>query len=120
MKTAGKLFLGLTMALAFGLMAVRADEKASDSEDSKKGASGEVTLKGTITCAKCDLKLEKKCATVIKVKKDGKDVVYFFDKDSNKKYHGDTCMEAKQGSVTGTTAEKDDKHWIKVSKVEYK
>ena len=31
-----------------------------------------VTLKGTITCAKCDLGVESKCATVIKVKEAGK------------------------------------------------
>jgi hypothetical protein len=107
MKTACKVMMGLSMVLVLGLI--------SRADDAKK----EVTLKGTITCAKCDLKESKTCATVIKVKKDGKDVVYYFDKDSNKKYHKDTCQEAKDGSVTGTTAEKDDKHWINVTKLEY-
>ena len=99
-----------TMLVAFGLMlgywsaAAVGDEK------------DEVTLKGKITCAKCDLKLAKKCNTVVKVK----DTVYWFDKESNKKYHGDTCMEAKEGTVTGTVSEKEGKKWVHASKVEYK
>jgi hypothetical protein len=107
MKTASKLFVGLSMVLVVGVLA-RADEKKE-----------EVTLKGTITCAKCDLKLEKKCATVIKVKKDDKEIIYYFDADGHKKNHPTICQEAKEGSVTGTTAEKDGKHWITVSKIEY-
>jgi hypothetical protein len=127
MKTAGKLLAGLAMVLAIGFI-VRADDARITPDKDDKGSSGrpgaaasakEVTLKGTITCAKCDLKLQSKCNTVIKVKQDGKDVVYFFDAASNKKYHGDTCMGAKEGSVTGTTANKDDKHWVTASKVEY-
>src|SRR6185369_13288232 len=50
------------------------------------GATGqekgkEVTVKGTITCAKCDLQVEKKCATVIvtKDKEKDKDVTIYFD-----------------------------------------
>src|SRR5262249_2433884 len=43
------------------------------------GKDKEVTLKGKITCAKCDLGVEKKCATVIVVKEGGKDVTYYFD-----------------------------------------
>ena len=47
----------------------------------------EETLKGKITCAKCDLAIEESCQTVIKVG----DKVYYFDKDSNKKYHKEIC-----------------------------
>jgi hypothetical protein len=115
MKIASKLLVGLSLVLMIGLVA-RADEKASESKDSP---GKEVTLKGTITCAKCDLKLAKSCATVIKVKKGDKDVIYYFDKDSNGKHHKETCTEAKEGTVTGTVAEKDGKTWVKVTKVEY-
>ena len=76
----------------------------------------EVTVKGTITCAKCDLQVEKKCATVIVTKEKGKDVTIYFDNESNKKYHGDTCNEAKKGSVTGVVTTKDDKKTIAVAK----
>jgi hypothetical protein len=84
----------------------------------------EVTLKGTVTCAKCDLKKEAKCATVIKVKEKSKgadvDVVYYFDADSHKKNHSQICTTPKEGSVTGTVAEKDGKKIVTVKKVEIK
>jgi hypothetical protein len=85
--------------------------------DDKKGK--EETLKGTITCAKCDLKEADKCATVIKVTKDGKDTVYYFDDASGKKNHKTICTSAKKGSVTGTVSEKDGKKIITVKKVEF-
>src|SRR5262245_40196972 len=53
----------------------------------------EVTLKGTITCAKCDLKQADKCATVIKVQEGGADVVYWFDPASHEKNHKAICMD---------------------------
>jgi len=80
----------------------------------------EKTLKGTITCAKCDLAKETTCMTVIVAKdKDKKDVTYYFDTAGSKKYHGKVCTEAKPGSVTGVVATKDDKKIITVSKVEF-
>jgi hypothetical protein len=109
MKTAGKLLAGLSLVLVLGLIA-RADDK--------NVPAAEKILKGTITCAKCDLKLQADCGTVVKVKQDGKDVLYYFDA-SSKKYHKDTCQEAKEGTVTGTVTEKDGKNWVKVTKVEY-
>jgi hypothetical protein len=102
MNTAVK--VGLSLALVLGFLALaQADDKKEE------------TLKGTVTCAKCDLGLAAKCNTVVKVK----DTVYWFDKDSNKKYHKDTCMQAKEGTVKGTVSEKDGKKWVKVSDVKY-
>jgi hypothetical protein len=101
MKAACTLMLGLALVLSVALV---------------HGAEGkEQTLKGTITCAKCDLGIATKCATVIKVD----DTVYWFDKDGNKKYHKDTCMEAKKGKVTGVVSDQGGKKMVKVSKVEY-
>jgi Family of unknown function (DUF6370) len=100
--------LTLSLALVVGLATTMAEEKK------------EVTLKGTITCAKCDLKKEAKCATVIKVTKDGKDTVYYFDADMHKKYHGDICNEPKEGTVTGTVKKDGEKMIVTVSKLEYK
>jgi len=83
-------------------------------------ADKEETLKGMITCAKCDLKKEKACHTVIVVKdKDNKDVVYYFDADGSKKYHKPICQESKKGSAVGVVSEKDGKKIITVSKVEF-
>lgn len=101
--------------LVLGLAVIGALTYNSQAADEK-----ETTLKGTITCAKCDLKKEKGCKTVIVVKADKEEKVYYFDKDAHKKYHGDTCTEAKEGSVTGTTGKDGDKLTVKVSKVEYK
>ena len=71
------------IALAFvgfvGAPAAFADEK-------------EVKLEGKITCPKCDLGIEKKCGTVIKVG----EKIYYFDADSNKKYHEDICKEGRK------------------------
>jgi hypothetical protein len=104
MKT-WSMLLGLAVALVL-VVGLQADDK-------------EKTLKGTITCAKCDLKKEAKCATVIVAKEDGKDVVYYFDDASGKKNHKTICQEAKKGSVTGTVSEKDGKKTVTVSKVTF-
>ena len=79
----------------------------------------EVTLKGKICCAKCELEVSKKCASVIVVKENAKDVVYYFDAKSNEKYHGDTCSDAKPGEVTGVVSEMDGKKVITISKLMY-
>jgi len=107
LRTAKLVVLGLAIVALVASVQARPDEK-------------EKTLKGTITCAKCDLKKESKCATVIKVMEDGKDVIYYFDADGHKKYHKPICQEAKEGTVTGTVSEKDGKKTVKVSKVEFK
>lgn len=104
MKTAWSM-LAVALLFAFTVTA-----GAEDKADAKK-----VTLKGTITCAKCDLKLEKKCATVIK----SGEKVYYFDAASNKKYHKQICTEAKKGTVTGTVAKKGEKMVITVSELKF-
>ena len=110
MKTLFSLSLALAFACVLALGA-QAEDKKSDSK--------EKTLKGTITCAKCDLKEAKDCHTVIKVKDGDKDVVYYFDAEGSKKNHKKICTEAKKGSVTGVVAKDGDKMTIKVSKVEF-
>jgi hypothetical protein len=100
-----KLFVvALALAAVVATVQARPDEK---------------TLKGTITCAKCDLGLESKCATVIKVKEGDKDVIYYFDAKGDKANHGTICKAAKEGTVTGTVAEKDGKKWVTVSTVDW-
>src|SRR5581483_7027981 len=63
----------------------------------------EVTLKGTILCAKCALKEAKKCQTAIQVKEDGKTVTYYLDdKGMKEEYHEPVCGgDRKEGAVTG-------------------
>lgn len=76
----------------------------------------EETLKGTITCGKCDLKKVEKCHTVIKVG----DKIYWFDEASSKKFHKEICTEAKEGTVVGTVKKDGDKLIVTATKVEFK
>jgi hypothetical protein len=108
MKKALSMLAALALLFVFTVN-VRADEEKKDEKAEK------VTLKGTITCAKCDLKLEEKCATVIKAK----DKVYYFDAASNKKYHKMICTNPTKGEVTGTVAKKDGKMWITVTDLKF-
>jgi hypothetical protein len=90
---------------------------------SARAADKEVTLKGKIACAKCELKLRciSKCTTCIKVKEGDKEVIYLFlDKGNKEDYHEAVCGGGqKEGTVTGTVIEKDGQKWIKPKKVEY-
>ena len=102
-------------AVALALVALVATVQARPDKD-----KGEKTLTGSITCGKCDLGVDKKCATVIKVKEGDKDVVYYFDDAGHKKHHGKICMTPTDGTVTGKVSEKDGKKIVTVSKVEWK
>ena len=103
-----------SFVVALGLIIVWSGAQAGGQEK-KEGKT--VTLKGTITCPKCDLGTEKACWTVIVVgeKKD----VYYFDAGANKKYHGEICTEGKQGTVEGVVTTEGKKKNIKVSKVTF-
>ena len=109
-------FSALFPLVALGVLAVsgRAEEKDKDKPK-------EVTLKGTILCAKCVLKETKTCTTAIQVKEGDKVVTYYLDDKGHKEdYHEKVCGGDKaEGSVTGVVVEKDGKKWIKPSKVEY-
>jgi hypothetical protein len=106
MKAAFKTLFVLTLVLGCVAVALAQDK--------------EVILKGKVTCAKCDLKQTDKCATVIVVKEDGKDVVYYLDDKSHKDNHRTICTDPKDGSVTGKVSEKDGKKIITATKVEIK
>ncbi|OAI39180.1 hypothetical protein AYO40_05960 [Planctomycetaceae bacterium SCGC AG-212-D15] len=107
MRAALCVVLGLALCLVSFTQAADKEEK-------------EVKLKGTITCAKCDLKKEKKCMVVVVVKEDDKDVIYYFDPKGHEANHtkgANVCQEAKKGTVTGTVAEKGGKKVITVKDV---
>lgn len=94
--------------LGFGLLTM------SVSADDKK----ETKLTGTVTCAKCGLKLkgQEECHTVVKVE----DKVYWFDEKSHGANHKAICTKSKEGTVTGVTGKDGDKLTVTVSKVEFK
>ena len=100
-------------ALVLGLAVVGFFAAPTIAEEKK---AAEQTFEGKITCPKCDLGEADKCATVLIVK----DKKYFFDADSNKKYHSEICKAAKEGKVTGTVKKDGDKMVISVTKLEFK
>lgn len=80
----------------------------------------EVTLNGTLTCAKCSLKEGSTCQDVLQVKDGDKMTSYYLaDNELAKASHPAICHGPKGDvSVTGTVSEKDGKQWITASKVE--
>jgi hypothetical protein len=102
----------MTIILCFGLVSVLAVPVIAQGK--------EVTLTGKVTCAMCDLKTDKECATVIVVKEGGKDVTYYLDEKSGKANHDAVCKGGKAGAVTGTISKKDGKNIITATKVELK
>lgn len=106
---------------------VGAKATSTAAEDPKPAAQAdkEVTLTGTMHCAKCGLKIAgiKKCTNAIIVKEGDKSVTYLLDdKGNGENYHEGLCGGgSKDGmNVTGVVTEKDGKKWIKPSKVEAK
>jgi len=108
MKARNVVVLGLALFLAVAFTLRAAD-------DEKK-------LEGKVCCAKCELKLKGQtaCATVIVVKEKDKEVTYWFDADSHKKFHGKICTEAKEGTVTGAVKKDGDKMIVTVKEVKFK
>ncbi|HEY2414960.1 MAG TPA: DUF6370 family protein [Pirellulaceae bacterium] len=101
---------GLSLAIALVAFTVVADDKAKD-----------VTLKGKILCAKCNLKQTSECTTAIQVKEGDKLATYLFDdKGAGEEYHEPICGGSeKEGTVTGAVEERNGKKYIKPTKVEY-
>lgn len=110
-----KRFMAACTLIVAGAFVMGPSSPAQDKEEKEK------TLKGKITCAKCELKLKgvTKCATVFVLKKDKKDVIYYFDAASDKKYHEDICAEGKNGSVTGIFTKEGKKNIVRVKSLTY-
>ena len=103
-----KLPIGLALLVMFLFVNfVRADDASK-------------TLKGTMTCAKCDLKVADKCQNVLQVKDGDATVTYYIeDNDVSKGTHKKVCTAAVDNvSITGTVSEKDGKKWIAPTKIE--
>ncbi len=81
--------------------------------------SKEVTLKGTLTCAKCTLHEGATCQSVLQVKDGDKTTNYYLmDNALSKDSHAAVCRTSKDDvSVTGVVSEKDGTHWITPSKI---
>jgi hypothetical protein len=83
-------------------------------------AAEEVTLNGTLMCAKCSLKKAdaKECQDVLVTKEEGgKTGEYYIAANEVSKKFGHTCKGEAAATVTGTVSEKDGKKWIAPSKM---
>ena len=84
-------------------------------------AAEEVTLKGTVMCAKCSLKkADAKDGQDVLVTKDADGSVtgqYYIVKNDETKKFGHTCQGTAEATVTGTVSEQDGKKWIAPSKM---
>jgi hypothetical protein len=108
MKAIVSLSLGCVLALL--AVAVLAQDKGK-----------EVTLKGTLMCAKCTLGKTTECTTAIQVKEGDKTTTYYLDdKGAGEEHHEPICGGAKkEGTVTGTVSEREGQKYIKPTKVVY-
>jgi hypothetical protein len=84
-------------------------------------AKKEVTLKGSLLCAKCALGQAAECTTAIQVKEGDKTITYLLDdKGAGEDYHDAICGGGKkEGTVVGTVEERAGSKYIKPSKVTY-
>ena len=80
--------------------------------------SKEVTLHGTGTCAKCDLKTADKCQNVLQVKDGDKTVTYQLTGDVSKAFHKNVCQGSAKVVATGVVSEKDGKKELAATKLE--
>ena len=112
-----RLMTCIAMLVMVAGLALAQDKKDKDTKKDK-------VVDGSVCCAKCELKIsgQTKCATVVKVKEGNKDVIYYFDADSNTKFpHKDYCQGTKDAKVTiAKTEEKDGKTFATVTKIEEK
>jgi len=85
-------------------------------------ATDDMTLTGTVMCAKCTLKQDdaKACQDVLVVKGDNnaEPTLYYITKNDVSTKFGHVCTGEKPAVVTGSIEEKDGKNWITATKME--
>jgi len=78
-------------------------------------AAEKVTLKGEMSCAKCNLKETAKCQNALKV---GDKTYYLVQNDVSKKFHREVCTSPKDNvEVEGTVEEKDGKMMLTATSI---
>jgi hypothetical protein len=79
------------------------------------------TITGEAMCAKCELKLQDKCQTVIQVKEGDKTVLYYVEGNSvGKAFHSQVCDAPAEATATGTVATVDGKLVLTPTSIELK
>jgi len=83
--------------------------------------SNQVTMTGTMVCAKCKLHEAKECQNVLQVSDpSGNTVNYYLAQNKvSKDFHSNICMnDGEKATVTGTVKEKDGKEMLTASTIE--
>lgn len=106
------LLLALVLLVALAGFAVAGDKAAK--------AEKEVTLEGTVICAKCAMGEDlKDCQNVLVVGKDtDAQKNYWLAKNNVNTEFGDVCMAKKPVRVTGKVKDKDGTLWLHASSIE--
>jgi len=81
--------------------------------------SNEVTMNGTMVCAKCKLHVASSCQNVLQVEQGGQTVNYFLvQNDVSKNFHDNICQnDGEAATVTGTVEEKDGQEQLTATKI---
>ena len=81
--------------------------------------TNEVTLTGTMVCAKCKLHIAKSCQNVLQVENDGTNVNYFLTQNQvSKDFHSNICTtDGEKATVTGTVKEKHGQEIVTPTKI---
>src|SRR4051794_21874069 len=120
-KLASALAVSLFLAFTAGASVAAAADKAPAAAGKPPAAATaaakpaapagkEVTLKGTLGCAKCGFKEASACQNVLKVKDGGKDVSYTLAKNAvSDDNHEAVCGATKPATITGTVSEEKGK-----------
>jgi hypothetical protein len=79
----------------------------------------QVTMTGTMVCAKCKLHVASSCQNVLQVEQGGQTVNYFLvQNDVSKNFHDNICMnDGEKATVTGTVEEKDGQEQLTASNI---
>jgi uncharacterized membrane protein len=113
----------ITTALAFAV-ALPAAAQEKKEEKKKADPNAERTIRGTGTCAKCDLGEGDKCQNVIQVTrkdkegKETKSTIYLADNQVSKDFHATICKAAKPVVAVGKVAREGGKQILTATKIE--
>ena len=79
----------------------------------------QVTLNGTMVCAKCKLHVATSCQNVLQVTENGTTQNYFLVQNGvSKNFHDNICMnDGEAATVTGTVEEKDGQEQLTATKI---
>jgi hypothetical protein len=108
------------LAVAAGFLLAVSTSRLLAVDAASTDSSKEVTITGSMVCAKCTLHETKECQNVVQVEKDGKTVNYYLKQnDVSKAAHDPICGgSSEKVTVTGTVKEKDGKQMMTPTKID--